>query len=220
MRSVLQTKGVGNTMNDERLWLKEEEEQEQEEEEKQTKRPDLTDRLLKTRTIVLAGPVTKKMAERFIGQILLLEQENPRDPIYVFINSPGGDVDAGYCIYDFIRFVAPKVYCICAGLTASAAVVILLAADKANRLSLPNSRLLIHQPSTGVQGTTADIQIEAKEILKIRQKINELIARETGQDLRRVEEDTRRNYWIGAEEARQYGLISRVITSRQEIRQS
>jgi ATP-dependent Clp protease protease subunit len=192
--------------------------EEEEEEEKQPKRSDMTERLLKTRTIVLAGPVSKKMAEKFVGQILLLEQENATEPIKVFINSPGGDVDAGYSIYDFIRFVNPRVYCVCSGLTASAAVIVLLAAEKEDRLSLPNSRLLIHQPSTGVTGTTADIQIEAKEILKIRQKINELISRETGQPLEKVEADTKRNYWISAEEACEYGLISRIVTHRDELK--
>lgn len=177
----------------------------------------LDERLFETRTVIAAAEVSKEMAEKIAGRLLLLDAEDESAPINLYINSPGGDVDAGFAIYDMARFITAPVRCISNGLTASAAVVILLAAEKENRLSLPNSRFLMHQPSTGVRGSTADIRIEANEIVKIREKINDLIARETGQPLEKVEKDTTRNYWIGAEEALQYGLISRVICSKSDL---
>ena len=203
-------------MSEEHLWMQEEEEKE-EKEEKQGRRPDVTERLLKTRTILLSDQITKKVAEKVSSQLLLLEQDDPEEPIRLLINSPGGDVDAGFAIYDMVNFITAPVQCICAGLTASAAVVVLLAAAKEQRLSLPNSRVLIHQPSTGIRGTTADIEIEANEILKIMKKLNQLISEETGQSIEKVERDTKRNYWMSAEEAIEYGLISRVITNRSEL---
>ena len=148
----------------------------------------------------------------------MLDAEDAKASIDIYINSPGGSVDAGFAIYDMMRFITAPVRCICTGLTASAAVVILLAAPKKNRLSLPNARILIHQPSGGASGSVADIQIEANEILKIRRHINALIAKETGQPLEKVEQDTRRNYWLSAEESLEYGLISKVIATRKELK--
>lgn len=174
-------------------------------------------RLLKTRTIVIADEIDKKMAHRVIAQLLLLEQEDSKKPVNVFINSPGGDADAGFAIFDMIKFIRPEVKTICTGITASAAVIILLGASKKNRYSLPNARILIHQPSTGVMGTAADIQIEASEILKFRDKINHLIAEETGQSIKKIENDTRRNFWMSGEEALKYGLISKIITDREQL---
>lgn len=174
-------------------------------------------RLLKTRTIIIADEIDKKMAQRVISQLLLLEQEDPKKPVNVFINSPGGDADAGFAIFDLIKFIKPEVKTICTGITASAAVIILLGASKKNRYSLPNARILIHQPSTGVMGTAADIQIEASEILKFRDKINRLIAEETGQSIKKIENDTRRNFWMSGEEALKYGLISKIITAREQL---
>ncbi|MEK7805993.1 MAG: ATP-dependent Clp protease proteolytic subunit, partial [Planctomycetota bacterium] len=136
---------------------------------------DLLSKLLKTRTVMVTDEVTKKMAQQIMTQLLLLEAEN-NDDIKMYINSPGGDADAGFAIFDMMRFVKPKIKAICAGVAASAAVIILLGARKENRLSLPNARVLIHQPSTGIHGTAADIQIEATEILKCREKINRLIS--------------------------------------------
>ena len=185
--------------------------------EKERERLSLGERLLNSRAILLAEQITKEVAERVTTKLLLMDQENQAEPITLYINSPGGDVDAGYGIFDMARFITAPVRCISAGLTASAAVVVLLAAPKELRLSLPNSRFLMHQPSTGVRGSTADIQIEATEILKMRQRINELIADETGQEVEKVEKDTRRNYWINAEEAREYGLISRIVSSKSEL---
>lgn len=184
---------------------------------KESGEEELAARLLKTRTVVIADEINKKMAQRVIAQLLLLEQEDPKKPIKLFINSPGGDADAGFAIYDMIKFIKPDVKTICTGITASAAVIILLAATKKNRYSLPNARILIHQPSTGIMGTAADIQIEASEILKFRDKINRLIAGETGQSFKKVEADTRRNFWMSGEEGLKYGLISKIITSRDEL---
>lgn len=195
--------------------------QEEEEEEEKEERPkgamDFNAKLLKTRTVVVADVINKKMAQQVIGQLLLLEQEDPKKDIKMFINSPGGDADAGFAIYDMMRFIRPRVKAICAGITASAAVIILLGAAKENRYSMPNARILIHQPSTGVMGTAADIQIEAGEIIKFRDKINRLIAQETGQSIEKVENDTRRNFWMTGEEALRYGLISKIVNRREEM---
>jgi len=173
--------------------------------------------LLKRRTILLSGEISQRSAYRIIAQLLLLGEEESPSPIRLFINSPGGDADAGFAIFDTIRFLNAPVQTICAGLTASAAVIVLLGAPRNRRFSLPNARVLIHQPSTVVRGYVADIQIEASEIVKIREKINELIASETGQPVEKVANDTRRNFWMSAEEALQYGLVGRIIRTRDEL---
>ena len=197
-------------------YLQEEEEGE-EEEERPKRAVDFNAKLLKTRTVVVADVINKKMAQQVIGQLLLLEQEDPKKDIKMFINSPGGDADAGFAIYDMMRFIRPRVKAVCTGITASAAVIILLGAAKEDRYSMPNARILIHQPSTGVMGTAADIQIEAGEIIKFRDKINRLIAQETGQSIEKVENDTRRNFWMTGEEALRYGLISKIVNRREEM---
>lgn len=186
--------------------------------EEKEKRPagDLAARLLKTRTIMVADEVNKKMAQQIMAQLILMEAENDED-IKIFINSPGGDADAGFAIFDMMRFVRPKVKAICTGVAASAAVIILLGAKKENRFSLPNARVLIHQPSTGIHGTAADIQIEASEIIKCREKINRLIAVETGQTFEKVGLDTKRNFWMSAEEALKYGLVNKIIQTSGEL---
>ena len=195
------------------------EEEEGEEEEMGTQRFDiLLQKLMKSRTIVIAGEITKQLAQRVLAQLLILEQESPKEDIKIFINSPGGDADAGFAIYDMMRFIKPKVKAICAGVAASAAVIILIGAKKENRFSLENSRILIHQPSTGVHGTASDIQIEASEILKCREKINNLLAVETGQKVEKVENDTKRNYWMSAEEGIKYGLISKIVKTLDDIK--
>jgi len=178
---------------------------------------DLIAKLLKTRTVMVTDEVTKKMAQQIMTQLLLLEAEND-DDIKMYINSPGGDADAGFAIFDMMRFIVPKVKAICAGVAASAAVIILLGARKENRLSLPNARVLIHQPSTGIHGTAADIQIEATEILKCREKINRLISVETGQAMEKVESDTKRNFWMSAEEALKYGLVRKIIQNSDDLK--
>ncbi len=192
-----------------------------EEEQEQEKTPEspadaLSVKFLKTRQILLSGEVNKALAEKIIRQLLILEADS-EEPIYIFIDSPGGDVDAGYAIFDMIRFVKAPVYCIGMGLVASAGALILLAADKSRRLGLPNSHYLIHQPLSGIKGVATDIEIHAREIEKTRAKINALIADETGKELAQVEKDTDRDYWMSATEALDYGLISKVISSRNEL---
>jgi ATP-dependent Clp protease protease subunit len=176
----------------------------------------LLGKMLKTRTILLSGEINKELAERTIRQLLLLEDMGD-DPIKIFIDSPGGDADAGYAIFDMIRFVKPPVWTIGMGLVASAAAIILLAAPKERRIGLPNSHYLIHQPLSGIRGVATDIEIHAREIEKLREKINRLISQETGQDFVQVEKDTDRDFWMNADEAVKYGLISRVVEKRSEL---
>jgi len=190
----------------------------QDDDEKANKRFDpIGEKLMKSRIIMITDVITKRLAQRTIGQLLILEQEDPEKEIKVFINSPGGDADAGFAIYDMMKFIKPKIKNVCAGVAASAAVIILLGTGKENRVSLPNSRILIHQPSTGVHGTASDIQIEASEILKCREKINRMISDETNREFEKVENDTKRNYWMSAEEAVEYGLISKIINTQSDL---
>lgn len=172
--------------------------------------------LFKSRTITIFGEINQKVAESTVAQLLALSVEND-DPIRIFINSPGGHVESGDSIHDMIRFIKPQVKVIGTGWVASAGAHIYLAAKKENRLCLPNTRFLIHQPLGGAGGRATDIAIEAKEIIKMRRRINEIIARETGQSLERVEKDTDRNYWMSAEEAKDYGLVSRIIENSDGI---
>jgi ATP-dependent Clp protease protease subunit len=176
----------------------------------------LTSRMLETRTILLSGEINKDLAEKTIRQLLLLENMNEK-PVRIFIDSPGGDADAGFAIFDMIRFVKPDVWTIGMGLVASAAAIILLASPKEQRVGLPNSHYLIHQPLSGIRGVATDIEIHAKELDKLREKINRLIADETGKPHQQVEKDTDRDYWMSGSEAVDYGLISRVVQSRVEL---
>ena len=176
----------------------------------------LANRMLKTRTILLSGEINKELAEKTIRQLILLEDISD-DPIRIFIDSPGGDADAGYAIFDMIRFVKPQIWTIGMGLVASAAAIIQLAAPKERRVGLPNSHYLIHQPLSGIRGVATDIEIHAKELEKLREKINQLISEETGTPAAQIEKDTDRDYWMNATEAVSYGLINRVITKRDEI---
>jgi ATP-dependent Clp protease protease subunit len=172
--------------------------------------------LFKSRTITIFGEINQKVAESTVAQLLALAVEND-DPIRIFINSPGGHVESGDSIHDMIRFIKPQVKVIGTGWVASAGAHIYLAAKKENRLCLPNTRFLIHQPLGGAGGKATDIAIEAKEIIKMRRRINEVISRETGQPLERVEKDTDRNYWMSAEEAKEYGLVSRIIETSDAV---
>ena len=183
---------------------------------KTAEKQDNNETLLKTRSILISGEIDKKMAEKVVNQLLMLEAEND-DPIKVFIDSPGGDVDSAYAIFDMIRFVKPKVTMIAMGLAASAGALIMLAGDKENRFGFPNSHYLIHQPLSGVRVVATEIEIHAREIEKTRQKINALIAQETGKSLQQVEKDTDRDYWMSAEEALEYGLISKIISKRDQL---
>jgi len=194
---------------------------EEEEEEKGGKGPKgprgLEDRLLKSRTVALFDPITPRSSRKVVTSLLVLEAEDPEAPITLLVNSPGGSVDDGFAIYDTMRYVTCPVRAVCVGLAASAANIVLLGAPKGSRFSLPNTRILIHQPSTGSQGTASDIAITAREILKTRARLNQLLAEETGQKMEKIEEDTNRDYWLSAEEAKAYGLIDRVIASRKDL---
>jgi ATP-dependent Clp protease protease subunit len=190
--------------------------EDEKEEAKQAFSDPLTTKMLKTRTILLSGQINKELAEKTVRQLILLEDMGD-DPVRIFIDSPGGDADAGYAIFDMIRFVKPKVWTIGMGLVASAAAIIQLASPRERRLGLPNSRYLIHQPLSGIRSVATDIEIHARELEKLREKINRLISEETGNSKEQVEKDTDRDYWMNAEEAVKYGLISRVITRRDEL---
>lgn len=176
----------------------------------------LIEKILKTRNILLSGEINKALGERVIRQLILLEDQGG-DPIKVFIDSPGGDADAGFAIFDMMRFVKPPILTIGMGLVASAAAIILLAAPKERRLALPNSHYLIHQPLSGMRGVATEIEIHARELDRLRRRINKLIAEETGTEIDKVEKDTDRDYWMNAEEALGYGLIDRIITRREEL---
>jgi ATP-dependent Clp protease, protease subunit len=195
---------------------------EEEGDEKEKKKPEggegelLVGKFLKTRTILLTGEVNKELAEKTVRQLLLLEAEGS-EPIRIFIDSPGGDVDAGFAIFDMMRFVKPEVVTVGMGLVASAGALILLGGRKKQRYGLPNSHYLIHQPLSGMRGVATEIEIHARELEKVRQRINMLIAEETGKPLEQVEKDTDRDFWMNAEEASQYGLIARIISSRKDL---
>ena len=181
--------------------------------------PRIAERLLKSRTILLSSEVSPATARRVIEQLLVLEADDPDKPVTLIVNSPGGDVHSGFAVFDAIRFVKPRVRVVCAGLTASIATVILLAASKKDRVALANARLLIHQPlfQSEVFGPASDLEITANEILKTKKRINSLIAEETGRPFEKVEHDTERDFWLSAEEAVEYGLVSRVVKSRAEL---
>ncbi len=193
-----------------------EDEEEEKKDDAKAPGPDASEKFLKTRTILLSGEVNKALAERVIRQLLLLEAESA-DPIKVMIDSPGGDADAGYAIFDMIRFINAPVWTLGMGLVASAGALILLAAPKERRIGLPNSHYLIHQPSSGMRGVATEIEIHALEIEKLRVRINELIATETGQSLEQVTKDTDRDFWMTAEEGVKYGLLSRVVSRRADL---
>jgi ATP-dependent Clp protease protease subunit len=199
------------------FWVMDEEEP-KEETPKPTPAPFSTvlQNLFKSRTVMIFGEINQKVAESTCAYLLALSVEND-DPIKIVINSPGGHVESGDSIHDMIRFIKPEVKMIGTGWVASAGAHIYLAAKRENRLCLPNTRFLIHQPLGGAGGRAADIAIEAKEIIKMRRRINEVIARETGQPLERVEKDTDRNYWMSADEAKDYGLVSRIIEQYDQV---
>ena len=177
----------------------------------------LQEKFLKTRQIILSGEINKDLAEKIVGQLLILEADDPEKTIYMYIDSPGGDVDAGFAIFDVIRFISAPVVLIGMGLIASAATLVLLAVPKDKRIGLPNSRYLIHQPMSGMQGVATDIEIHAKEMEKTRAILNKIIAEETGTSLEQVTKDTERDYWLDAEAAVKYGLISKTITNRKDL---
>lgn len=177
----------------------------------------LTEKFMKTRQIILSGEINKDLADKIVRQLLVLEADDSEKTIYMYIDSPGGDVDAGFAIFDMIRFINAPVVLIGMGLIASAAALILLAVDKKDRVALPNSRYLIHQPSSGIRGVATDIEIHAKEMEKTKAILNKIIADQTGKSVEQVTADTERDYWLDANEAVEYGLVSKIISTRKEL---
>ncbi len=177
---------------------------------------DIYSRLLKDRIIMLGTPIDDHVANLIVAQLLFLEAEDPEKDIYLYINSPGGVVTAGLAIYDTMQYIKPDVVTICMGQAASMGAVLLAAGAKGKRFALPHSRIMIHQPLGGFQGQATDIEIHAKEILRLKKTLNEILSKHTGQSLRKIEKDTERDYFMSAEEAMKYGLIDKVLTRRGE----
>jgi ATP-dependent Clp protease protease subunit len=177
---------------------------------------DIYSRLLKERVIFLVGPVNEMSANLVVAQLLFLESENPDKDIYLYINSPGGSVTAGMAIYDTMQFIKPDVSTLCIGQAASMGALLLTAGAPGKRYSLPNSRMMIHQPLGGFQGQASDIEIHAKEILYLRQKLNEILAKHTGQTVKAIEKDTDRDNFMSAEQSVKYGLVDKVLVNRAE----
>lgn len=175
---------------------------------------DIYSRLLKERVIFMVGPVNDQMANLIVAQLLFLESENPDKDIALYINSPGGSVSAGLAIYDTMQFIKPEVSTLCTGLAASMGAFLLAAGAKGKRFSLPNSRIMIHQPSGGSQGQASDIEIQAREILYLRERLNQILADKTGRTPEQIGKDTDRDNFMSAQEAADYGLIDKVLTHR------
>ncbi len=179
---------------------------------------DIYSRLLKDRIIFLGGGIDDDVANLIIAQLLHLEGEDPDKDIMLYVNSPGGDLIASLAIYDTMQYVRPDIATICVGLAASGGALVLAGGAKGKRSSLPYSRIMIHQPWGGAQGTTSDIEIQAKEFLQMRSLMNEILARHTGQPLERIDRDTDRNFWMSAEAAKEYGIIDEVIHPRERVK--
>jgi len=179
---------------------------------------DIYSRLLKERIIFLGGPIDDDVANLVIAQLLYLEGEDPDKDIMLYVNSPGGDLIASLAIYDTMQYVRPDIATICVGLAASGGALVLAGGAKGKRSSLPYSRIMIHQPWGGAQGTTSDIDIQAKEFLKMRALMSEILARHTGQPLERIERDTDRNFWMDAVSAKEYGILDEVILPRERLK--
>jgi ATP-dependent Clp protease protease subunit len=175
---------------------------------------DIYSRLLKERVIFLVGPVNDQMANLIVAQLLFLESENPDKDISLYINSPGGSVSAGLAIFDTMNFIKPDVSTLCTGMAASMGAFLLSAGAKGKRFSLPNSRIMIHQPSGGSQGQASDIEIQAKEILYLRERLNKIMADNTGKTIEEIHRDTDRDRFMSGDEAAEYGLIDKVLSSR------
>ncbi|MDX5363355.1 MAG: ATP-dependent Clp endopeptidase proteolytic subunit ClpP [Pseudazoarcus pumilus] len=178
---------------------------------------DIYSRLLKERVVFLVGPVNDATANLIVAQLLFLESENPDKDIYFYINSPGGSVTAGMAIYDTMQFIKPDVSTLCIGQAASMGSFLLAAGAKGKRFCLPNSRVMIHQPLGGFQGQASDIEIHAREILYIRERLNGMLSKHTGQPIEQIEKDTDRDNFMSAEAAVEYGLVDRVLTSRADV---
>jgi ATP-dependent Clp protease protease subunit len=178
----------------------------------------ITKKLLENRTILVASVVTRDLMEEVSAKLLLLEAEDPKGQITMFVNSPGGDADSGFAIYDTMKFVSCPVRTVCAGLCASAGVIIYLGGDKGSRFSFPGSRFLIHQPSVQAQGQASDIEITAQQIIKIRDRYNAIVSKETGIPDKRILKDANRDFWLAAPEAMEYGLVDKIISNRKELK--
>jgi len=176
---------------------------------------DIYSRLLKERVVFLVGPVTEVTANLIVAQLLFLESENPDKDIFFYINSPGGSVSAGLAIYDTMQFIKPDVRTLCVGQAASMGSLLMAAGDAGKRFCLPNSRVMIHQPMGGFQGQATDIEIHAKEILYLRQRLNEILAKHTGKPVETIARDTERDFFMGAQDAVKYGIVDKVLVSRE-----
>ena len=178
---------------------------------------DIYSRLLKERVVFLVGPVTEATANLIVAQLLFLESENPDKDISFYINSPGGSVSAGLAVYDTMQFIKPDVSTLCVGQAASMGSLLLAAGDPGKRFILPNSRVMIHQPMGGFQGQATDIEIHAKEILYLRGRLNEILAKHTGKSIDTIARDTERDFFMGAEDAVKYGIVDKVLTARETV---
>ena len=178
---------------------------------------DIYSRLLKERVVFLVGPVTEITANLIVAQMLFLESENPDKDIFFYINSPGGSVSAGLAIYDTMQFIKPDVSTLCVGQAASMGALLLAAGDKDKRFCLPNSRVMIHQPMGGFQGQASDVEIHAKEILYLRGRLNEIMVKHTGKSMDVIQRDTDRDFFMGAEDAVKYGIVDKVLVSRENV---
>ncbi len=178
---------------------------------------DIYSRLLKERIVFLVGPVDDNVANLVVAQLLFAESENPDKDVHLYINSPGGSVTAGLAIYDTMQFVRCDVATMCIGQAASMGAFLLAAGTRGKRMALPNSRVMLHQPAGGSRGVAADIEIQAREIMAVRQRLNEILARHTGQDVDRIAQDTDRDYWMSPDEAVEYGLLDSVQHPRAEL---
>ena len=176
----------------------------------------VAERLFKARTVVISGEINQKVAASVISQLLALAADSNED-ITCYINSQGGHVEAGDTIHDMVRFLTPRVRMVGTGWVASIAALIFVAVPKEDRYCLPNTRFLLHQPAGGAGGSAADIEIEAREILKMRDRLNKVLAEQTGQPLEKIEDDTRRNFWLSAEEAKKYGIVGKIIKEQKEL---
>jgi ATP-dependent Clp protease, protease subunit len=175
---------------------------------------DIYSRLLRERIVFLVGPVNDQTANVVVAQMLFLESENPDKDIFFYINSPGGSVSAGMSIYDTMQFIKPDVSTLCMGIAASMGAFLLASGAKGKRIALPNSRVMIHQPSGGAQGQATDIEIQAREILKLRETLNQILSERTGQSIDKIRSDSERDYFMSASEAKDYGLVDQVIEKR------
>ena len=180
------------------------------EEVRQAFRDPVGERLLRARTIIISGEITQRLAERVTGQLLAMASESD-DPVTIYVNSQGGHVEAGDTIHDIVRYIRPRVRMVGTGWVASAGALIFVSVPKERRFCLPNTRFLLHQPAGGAGGSASDIEIEAREILRMRDRLNHIFARETGQTLERIEEDTHRNFWLDAQAAVKYGLVGKIV---------